>query len=46
MIPFDKHECSDLAMALLLQDHVLDNILLEVWMLENLVLHLCDEEQE
>ena len=33
-------------MALLLKDHMLDNILLEVRMLENLMLHLCDKEQE
>lgn len=33
-------------MALLFKYHVLDNILLEVWVLENLMLYLCDKEQE
>lgn len=44
VVPFHEHKCSYFAMTLLLKDHVLDNILLEVRVLENLMLHLCDKE--
>ena len=46
MEPLHKHECSDLTVRFLLQDHMLDNILFEMWMLEDLVLHLSEKEKE
>ena len=40
------HEGSYFAMRLLLQYHVLDDILLEMWMLEDLMLGLCEKEHK
>ena len=44
MEPLDEHERSHLAITLLLNDHVFDNVLPEVRMLEYLLLRLGEEE--
>ena len=46
MVPFHIHEGPHLAVRLLLEDHVLHDVLLEMWVLEDLVLGLCEEENE
>ena len=46
VVPLYVHEGPHLAVRLLLEDHVLDDVLLEVRVLEDLVLGLCEEENK
>lgn len=46
MESFNKHECSYFSVALLLKNVVLYYVFFEVRMLEELMLHFCEEEQE